>query len=251
MEKTRIQDDLYEYVNAEWIAQAEIPADRPSVGGFADLSIAVEQLLIGDFNKMAASGNYPDKHVENAVRLFGLVKDEKRRKREGMRPMLADLAKIRKLKDMNAFNRHLSEFVVEGMPLPFSISVDADMKDTGKHCVMLQGPSCILPDTTYYKEEMAQQKQAILALWCGMVRTLLAHTRLTAEEREQYLADTLAFDEIIASLVKSQEEWSEYPKMYNPKKTVREPVRLRSRNRDHHRAPLLQELLRAFQRDDV
>ena len=54
MEKTRIQDDLYQFVNAEWLETAEIPADKPTTGGFANLSLEVENLLIGDFlNYMA------------------------------------------------------------------------------------------------------------------------------------------------------------------------------------------------------
>ncbi len=219
MEKVRIQDDLYQYVNAEWLETAVIPGDKPTAGGFADLGRQVEELLIGDFNEMAKSGTYPNDTVKNAVTLFLLAKDEKKRKREGLRPVLKSLARISGLTGIPALNRHLKEFVVDGLPLPFNIGVDTDMKDTEHHCVMLQGPSTILPDTTYYKEEMAQQKEAILGMWTGMVRTLLGHTRLTAEETETYIADALAFDAIIATLVKSSEEWSEYPKMYNPAKT--------------------------------
>lgn len=219
MEKVRIQDDLYEYVNAEWLENAVIPADKPTAGGFADLATKVEKQLMEDFSRMAESGKYPNEIMKNAVALYSLAKDEKRRNKEGIRPVLGNLAKIRKLTGMTAFNRHLKDFVVEGFPLPFSISVDADMKDTEHHCVMLQGPSTILPDTTYYKPEMAAQKEAILGIWVNMAKTLLGHTRLSAEETDKYIADALAFDAALAALVKSSEEWSEYPKMYNPMKT--------------------------------
>ena len=219
MEKVRIQDDLYQYVNAEWLENAVIPADKPTTGGFADLSVKVEELLMGDFREMAETGKYPNGIMKNAVALFELAKDDKKRNREGIRPALGDLAKLRKLNGVTALNRHLKEFVIEGFPLPFRVSVDADMKDTEHYCVMLQGPSVILPDTTYYKPEMAAQKEAILGIYVGMVKKLLSHTRLSAEEADQYIADALAFDEKLASLVKSSEEWSEYPKMYNPMKT--------------------------------
>ena len=49
MEKVRIQDDLYTYVNQEWMDQAIIPEDRPTVGGFANLDKDVEKLMIGEF----------------------------------------------------------------------------------------------------------------------------------------------------------------------------------------------------------
>ncbi|MCQ2430708.1 MAG: M13 family metallopeptidase [Clostridia bacterium] len=219
MEKVRIQDDLYEFVNAEWLETAVIPDDKPSAGGFAELQTKVEQTLMGDFAKMAETNEYPNTYMKNAVRLYDLARDAERRGREGIRPALADLNRIRKLKDVSSLNRRLAEFVTDDLPLPFSIDVDADMKDTSRHCVMLYGPSVILPDTTYYKEEMAQQKEAMLGMWSNMVRALMSHTRLSAEEKEQYVKDALAFDERLAKLVKSSEEWSEYPKMYNPMKT--------------------------------
>ena len=232
MENVRIQDDLYQFVNGEWLETAEIPSDKPTTGGFADLSKAVEELLIGDFNKMAASEKYPNNSMKNAVGLFKIAKDEKRRKAEGIRPVLPDLAKIRKLGDISSLNRRLKDFVENDLPLPFNIFVDADMKDTEHHCVFLQGPSVILPDTTYYKDEMKPQHDAILGIWTNMVKTLLGHTRLGAEEADKYIADAIAFDAIIATLVKSQEEWSEYPKMYNPMKTrtvsaMLKPLKLR------------------------
>ena len=49
MEKVRIQDDLYSYVNQEWIDQAVIPDDKPLTGGFALLADGVEERLIDDF----------------------------------------------------------------------------------------------------------------------------------------------------------------------------------------------------------
>ena len=219
MEKVRIQDDLYQYVNGEWLENAVIPDDKPTTGGFADLGKQVEEQLIADFNEMAKSGKYPNELMKKAVTLFELAKDTKKRNREGIRPVLKSLGKIKKLSNITAFNRNLKEFVLEDYPLPFNISVDADMKDTDHYCVMMQGPSTILPDTTYYKPEMAQQKAALIGMYSNMVKTLLSHTRLTEEEADQYLKDALAFDEIIAGLVKSSEEWSEYPKMYNPMKT--------------------------------
>ena len=45
---------------------------------------------------------------------------------------------------------------------------------------------------------------------------LMTKTDLSAEDQEKYVADTLAFDEILAGLVKSNEEWSKYVEMYNP-----------------------------------
>lgn len=229
MEKVRIQDDLFQAVNGDWIEKAVIPSDKPSTGGFQDLDEEVEKLLINEFNGMNEKGKWPNRHIENACRLFAAAKDTVRRNREGIRPVLKDLARIKKLNGIRGFNRSLKEFVLNGFPLPFDIQVETDMKDTDRHCVLIGGPHTILPDTTYYK---SPQKDQMISLWTVMARTVMAKTRLSDEDRELYITDTLKFDEKIAALVKSSEEWSEYAKIYNPMKTrtvssLLKPVRFR------------------------
>lgn len=237
MAKVRIQDDLYNYVNGEWIEQAVIPDDKPTTGGFADLAVGVEELLIRDFNEMSASGKFADEYTERACKLFAAVKDTKRRQREGIRPALKTLKKIEKLTDLRAFNRNLKEMILDGIDLPFDISVEDDMKDSNKRSLWISGPATILPDTVYYQEAMAPQKEALLGVWSNMTAQLLAATRLSEEEQKLYLEDALKFDAIIATLVKSREEWSDYTKAYNPMSarrvnTMLKPVNFRKAVKD-------------------
>ena len=219
MEKVRIQDDLYHYVNQQKLDELVIPDDAPSAGGFKTLHDEVEKLMIQEFNDLCQSKNYPNVHLERACNLYMAVKDVKRRNRFGIRPALKFLQPIKKLDSVKALNRALKSFVIKDLPLPFNIGVETDMKDTKRHCVMIQGPSVILPDVTYYREEMAQQAAAILGMWANMARAVLAKTDLSEEEQAKYLEDTLAFDRLLSTVVKSREEWSEYVKMYNPMKT--------------------------------
>ena len=215
MESVRIQDDLFYAVNGEWIEKAEIPADRPTTGGFSELDIGVEKTLRADMETMIAGDKYSNGYLKSACKLYTAIADVKRRKREGIRPVLPLLKRIEKLNGVNDLNRHLKDFVLDGMPLPFELSVDPDMKDTSKKLIYIQGPSTILPDTTYYKPEMAAQKEAILGMWKNMAAALLAKTRLDADEQTKVIEDAVAFDAVIATMVKSREEWSEYTKMYN------------------------------------
>ena len=50
---------------------------------------------------------------------------------------------------------------------------------------------------------------------------MLEKAGLSPEDQDKYIADTLAFDEMLGGLVKTREEWSEYVKAYNPVKTSR------------------------------
>ena len=56
----RIQDDLYEAVNGEWLKTAVIPEDRPTTGGFADLDQGVEKLMMAEFRAFAAGEKTSD-----------------------------------------------------------------------------------------------------------------------------------------------------------------------------------------------
>ena len=219
MEKIRIQDDLFHHVNQEKIDELVIPDDMPQIGGFNTLHTEVEKLMIDEFNQMSESKDYPDVYLERACLLYSEIKNIKKREKYGIKPVLKNLSVINKLTSIRSFNNKLADLVINRMPLPFSIGVDVDMKDTNKHCVIIQGPSVILPDAYYYKPEMAQQKDAILGVWAHMAKMILAETKLSEEDQAKYIQDTLAFDSILGNLVKTSEEWSEYVNMYNPMKT--------------------------------
>ena len=219
MEKVRIQDDLFHYVNQEKIDELVIPNDMPQIGGFNTLHTDVEKLMIGEYIQMCESDTYPNEYLERSCKLYKAVKNVRKRNRNGIKPALKHLEKIEQLDSIKTFNKELKNLILNSYPLPINVSVETDMKDTSKHCVIIQGPSVLLPDASYYKEAMAAQKGALLGIWANMAKLVLAETDLTAEQQEQYIQDTLKFDDILGGLVKTSEEWSEYIEMYNPMKT--------------------------------
>ena len=66
MEKIRIQDDLYTYVNQAKLDELVIPEDMPVAGGFASLGTEVEKLMISEINAMCKDASYPNEHLERA-----------------------------------------------------------------------------------------------------------------------------------------------------------------------------------------
>ena len=162
MEKIRIQDDLYTYVNQAKLEELVIPEDMPVAGGFAALSQDVEKLMIGEFAAMTEANAYPNEHLQRACTLFKLAKDVKRKKKHGIKPALKNLSVIKKLGTVRSFNLRSRELMLKGIAMPISIAVEPNMKDTNHHCVMVQGPGVILPDASYYKNE--QQKDMMLKI---------------------------------------------------------------------------------------
>ena len=221
MEKVRIQDDLYTYVNQAKLEELVIPDDMPMTGGFATLSTDVEKLMIGEFNAMCQSGTYPNEYLERACTLFLLAKDVKRKNKHGVKPALKHLSVLKKLGSLRSFNLRAKELLLRDIAMPLSIMVEPNMKDTTHHCVMIQGPGVILPDASYYKEGKEQQRDMLLGMWSGFAKQVLLLAGHSEEESDVLIRDTLAFDALVAKYVKTSEEWSEYVKMYNPMKTGR------------------------------
>lgn len=213
----RIQDDLYHFVNQEWIDKAVIPDDRSSAGGFADLDIEVEKLLMKEFNDMAEGKlEIPNENFAKAITIYKAGLDTKRRDEDGVKPVLADLHKLQEVKDMNEFmDRAFEMSSAVGSRLPFSYGVSPDMKDSLKHCFEIAGPSIILPDVTYYAEGN-ERGEKLLSVWKEMALKIISYTDLSKEEQEDYVNAALAYDKEISKHVKSQLEWADYIKAYNP-----------------------------------
>ena len=221
MNDLRIQDDLYNYVNKDKLEELIIPDDQPCIGGFQTLAIDVEKLMINEFNDMCTNDAYPNDHLKRACSLYKIVKNVKKKDKDGIKPALKLLQALDKLDNIDKFSKMYKTLMLKGIPLPFSVMVETDMKDTKKHCVCIKGAGVILPDAAYYKPEMAEQKNMILGIWTNIAKMIMAKTDLSLEDQNKYIEDALAFDAILGSLVKTSEEWSEYIKMYNPMKTTK------------------------------
>ena len=220
MENIRIQDDLYMYVNQETLDKLVIPDDKPVAGGFSELADGVEKIMMEEFASMTESKSYPNDYLRRACELYAIAMDADRKEKHGITPALKCLAALDEIKSVQDFSRLYKTLSLKGIPTPINIGVETDMKNTKQHLVYIQGAGVILPDATYYKPEMAEQKAQFLGIWTSVAKMVMAKTDLSPEEQEQYVADTLAFDEILGGLVKTSEEWSRYVEMYNPMDTA-------------------------------
>lgn len=215
-ETVRIQDNLYEHVNGDWLKTAVIPDDKPMTGGFNTLNEDVEKTMMEDFKALAENKKSTDiPEMAYAISLYKKVLDEERRNKEGIEPVLPLLNKIKALETVEDLNSVATEFLLKDMELPVAMAADVDMEDTTKHCFIVLGPSIILPDTPYYADDNESGKQ-LLKAYADMAAKALKFTPLSEEEQKLFIEDTLAYDALIAKKVKSQLEWSEYYKNNNP-----------------------------------
>ncbi|MGX7181172.1 M13 family metallopeptidase [Enterococcus pallens] len=216
MEKLMIKQDLYEAVNGEWLKTAEIPADKPATGGFQDLVDEIDDLLIADTNQLVeAPEEIPNDLMKEYIAYYRLASDFEKRDTDGMEPIRPILERIEKLNSFDDLNGQLKDWVLSGLPLPFSLDVDADMKNTTINALFAGPAGLILPDKTYYAEDHPQAEQ-LLAIFKDMTLQLFTLAGYDNAEAERITDEALAFDRLMAPHVKSAEENADYSKMYNP-----------------------------------
>lgn len=215
-EQVRIQDDLFQAVNGEWIKKAKIPNDLPSTGGFTSLQLDVEKTLMQDFDDFA---NGKKEHgldvLDNAVRLYKKALDVKAREQAGMKPLYPLLDRIKNIKNIEEFNAQNKELLFDRVHWLFDIDVSEDpVNDTSKQALMIMDPNTILPDKSLYENKLASA--LLIKTFKKMAAKLLKFSPLNKEEQKKYLDDMVAFDDIVRKHVKSHEELADYVKLINP-----------------------------------
>lgn len=212
----RLQDDFFEAVNGEWEKTAVIPDDKPRTGGFSDLSDEIEALMLATTDEWLAGKNLPsDQILTNFVKFHKLVADYDQREALGVAPVLPLIEEYQAYNSFSEFAQDAGKLEMLGKPnlLPFSVS--PDFLDARTNVLWAEAPKTILPDTTYYAEDNDKSKE-LLALWRKCQEDLLPKFGFSKQEIADMLDKILELDAKLAKYILSNEESSEYAKLYHP-----------------------------------
>ena len=210
-----IKDDLYQAVNGEWLKTAQIPADKATTGGFADLADNIEETLMNDFDKLLdGSQTTDDQYLQEFIKYYRIVADYDKRDAEGFKPAKKSLDQIEQLENLDDWQAHLYDLTMDGNVSPFELYVAPDMKDTQHYALNAEVPSLILPDKTYY-EEGNKQAAALLDVYSHMVLKLFKLAGYSDEFANEMLQGALKFDRSLAPHEKDSTQRADYAKDYN------------------------------------
>ena len=213
----RPQDDLYTAVNGEWLKHAVIPGDQATVGGFTDLAMGVEKIMMADFARFAKEGAEVPSELVRSIRLYRKALDVETREKVGLTPIAGGIALLQGIHELADVSKQALALKAEHVALPFSAFVDVDAKDSDHYAITCMGPSTILPDTSFYKDLQASGGAALLQVWKDMAVKLLSQAPGIDAAKAASIADgALRFDALIATKVKSSVEWADSIAAYNP-----------------------------------
>lgn len=209
----RIQDDLFEAVNAEWLEKTEIPSDRPRIAAFDELVINNEKTLMHDF---ATIHEFDEPVMTEFAKFYKKAGDFIERFEFGTEPVKPELEKISAISDFDDLISQFSNLILNSqVPVPFGLSVDTDMKDAVHYALTFSGAGLILPDTTYYADEHPR-KAELLDFYVSNTVAILREFGFSENEAQQQAENTVKFDAILAQYVNTSEEWAKYAELYNP-----------------------------------
>ena len=133
----------------------------------------------------------------------------------GVTPVQAIIKEYQAYSSFADFAKEAGKLEMLGKPnlLPFSVS--PDFMDARTNVLWAEAPSTILPDTTYYEAGNEKGKE-LLALWRKCQEDLLPKFGFSDQEITEMLDKILELDAKLAKYVLSNEESSEYVKLYHP-----------------------------------
>ena len=210
-----IKDNLYMHVNYDWLQKAQIPADKPAAGSFQDMDEAVHQKLMDDFDDYhAGKFEAPNSMFVEAMKLHKIALNFDQREEQGVAPLLEAIRPIQKLSLLNDLSEQLADWIRNGLPLPLTIDVEPDWKDTSHNTVFMYAPDLILPDKTYYEKA---ESSDLLHVWSEMTSKLLQAIGYMESDAANIVNQALVFDKLLVPHVLPADELADYPKQYNPK----------------------------------
>lgn len=217
IDETKIKTDLYDAVNGDWLKTAVIPADHSTTGGFTDLADNIEKTLMSDFDDLRSGKLQPTNPEQTEFKKFyTLTTDFAKREKDGSAPLKPFIDRINGLNNYQDLSDQLADWILTGLPTPFSFDIDSDMKNSTTYALFASGPSLFLPDKTYYAEGNQAAAQ-LMPIFTNMMTQLFKLAGYTEDDAKTIIDQAEQFDRLIAPNVKSAEEGADYSKMYNPR----------------------------------
>jgi predicted metalloendopeptidase len=186
----RPQDDLFRFVNGEWLRRTQIPADRSNYGAFTALDDKAQADLKAIIEEAAgATDRAPGSDAQKAGDFYLSYMDTARIEALGLTPLRAELERIGRIHDTQALAWHMGYSQRIGVSHPVMLWVAQDEKNTSRYIPILYQHGLSLPDRDYYLKT-DEKSVALRAKYQAYVTQLLrlAQFENPAEAAKRILA---------------------------------------------------------------
>lgn len=143
-------DDFYQYVNRDWLAANELPADKASIGAAEELSEQTDRDVRTMIETLAASSPRPGTIEQKIADLYNSAMDVAGIEARGIAPLAPHLARIRAVKSIDDLTRIMG---VIGYNSPIGAGVAPSPADPDRNAVWVSQAGLGMPHRGYYLDD--------------------------------------------------------------------------------------------------
>ncbi|MDQ1204919.1 M13 family metallopeptidase [Microbacterium sp. SORGH_AS_0862] len=145
----RPQDDLFRYVNGEWIARTEIPEDKARWGSFHLLAEQAEKDVRAII--LESQDAEPGTEARKIGDLYTSFMDTERIAERGTEPLADQLARVDAVSDVASLLRLVGELERDGIGGIVELYVEPDPGDPQRYLPFFIQGGLSMPDESYYR----------------------------------------------------------------------------------------------------
>jgi putative endopeptidase len=164
-------DDFYGHMNARWVEEFELPADKSNYGTFTKLRDESQEDVKAIID-MAATGDFAKGTDEQKVGdLYKSYLNKETRNALGVEPLQPELERIAAISSHDDLAMYLAGATKRGYSMPFVLFQVGDMKDPDNYGIYTYQAGIGLPDREYYFTE-DEKSAAIRSQYVNHIETM-------------------------------------------------------------------------------
>lgn len=144
------QDDFYKYANGTWVKNTEIPPEWSSYGVFHRLFEKAEKDLKEIIELTAKQNAKPGTDEQKVGDFYASFMDSTLVEDLGIKPLKTELSKINSVKSKEELAKLFAHLEKIGVPKPFGLFVDQDLKQNDQYITYIGQDGLGLPNRDYY-----------------------------------------------------------------------------------------------------
>jgi putative endopeptidase len=146
----RVQDDLFQFTNGQWLRTTEIPPDRTRYGAFDALAEKSDQNLRTIVEDSAAHHAAVGTQDQRIGDFYASFMDTAHLDALGAAPLRASLDRINALANPSDVLRYFAESAQTGTPSPIALSIDQDARNANAYIPSVSQSGLSMPNRDYY-----------------------------------------------------------------------------------------------------
>ena len=210
----RPQDDLYNYVNGNWMKVTEIPSDRSRWGSFDELRENTDKVTLQLVKDLIKTKHAKGTGEQKIADLYDAYMNVTARDKAGLAPLQKYFKQFEGIKDMKGLQDYLIDVASIGENPFYSIYVYTDLKNSKQTAVYLGSVDLTLGKTYYQKED--EKNTETLGNLNRFVDQLMPFTG--SRTRDLKGPKIVEFEKMMAKHIKTVEDSRDPNKSYNPVK---------------------------------